>query len=181
MKFVDTLKNIGDAAAEAAKNAGGMAQDFAKAAQDKAAYLKELNELKAAIRDQKAAIAEDRGRIADAVLAQVADGKSEMPDCVAMLAANINASKAQIELLENKIEDLRAAASVKNPEIEREINKAIAEIDKVSAIEIEADGNAAAGVNDEVEEEVNYIDTPAAEAENTAATGGEKADDKPAE
>lgn len=138
MKFVDKLKNIGDAAAEAAKNAGGVAQDFAKAAQDKASYLKELNELKAAIRNQKTAIAEDRSRIADAVLAQLDEGKSEMPECVGMLAANIKASKAQIELLENQIEDLRATASVKNPDIEREINKAIAEIDKAEAIDIEA-------------------------------------------
>lgn len=136
MKFVDTLKNIGDAAAEAAKNAGGIAQDFAKAAQDKAAYLKEVNELKTAIRDQKEAIFADRERIADAVIAAIGEGKSELPECAADLVTNIKASEAQIKLLEDKIEDLKATAAVKNPEMEREINKAIAEIDKDTAIDI---------------------------------------------
>lgn len=139
MKFVDTLKNIGDAAAEAAKNAGGIAQDLAKAAQDKAGYLREVNDLKTAIRNQKSAIAEDRSRLADAVIAQVNDGKNELPECAANLVANIKASQAQIELLENQIEDLKAAAAVKNPDIEREINKAIAEIDRAEAIDIAAE------------------------------------------
>lgn len=141
MKFMDTLKNIGDAAADAAKNAGGIAQDLAKAAQDKAGYLKEVNELKTAIRDQKTAISTDRNRIADAVIAQVGEGKTEMPEVVANLVANIKAAQAQIELLEHQIEDLKAAATVKNPELEREINKAIAEIDKAEAIEIAAEND----------------------------------------
>lgn len=136
-KFTDALKNFGDAAAEAAKNAGGIAQDIARAAQDKASFLKEINDLKAAIRNQKAAITTDRGRIADAVIAQVAAGKPELPDEVANLVANINAAQEQIKLLENNIEDLKAAAAVKNPEMEREINKAIAEIDKEDAIDVE--------------------------------------------
>lgn len=136
-KFADALKNFGDAAAEAAKNAGGIAQDIARAAQDKASFLKEINDLKAAIRSQKAAISTDRGRIADAVIAQVAAGKLELPDEVANLVANINAAQEQIKLLENNIEDLKAAAAVKNPEMEREINKAIAEIDKEDAIDVE--------------------------------------------
>lgn len=142
MKFVDTLKNIGDAAAEAAKNAGGIAQDLAKAAQDKAEYLKEVNELKTAIRDQKTAIATDRTRIADAVIEQVAAGKNELPESAANLVANIKAAQAQIKLLENKIEDLKAAVSVKNPDLEREINKAIAEIDKAEAIDIAVEDSA---------------------------------------
>lgn len=130
MKFMDTLKNIGDAAAEAAKNAGGIAQDLAKVAQDKTGYLKDLNELKTAIRNQKSAIATDRARIADAIIAKVDEGGQEISDEVLNLVSNIKASEEQIKLLENQIDDLKAAAAVKNPEIEREINKAIAEIDK---------------------------------------------------
>lgn len=137
MNLRDTFKNWGDAAAEAAKTAGGKAQDLAKAAQEKAAYLKEVNELKGLIREQKSKIAEVRSQIADKVLAQVADGKNELPTGVIELAADIKAAEERIAELNNRIEDLKAAASVKNPEIEREINRVIAEIDKVGAIDIE--------------------------------------------
>lgn len=137
MGWMDTLKNIGDAAADAAKTAGGKAQDLAKAAQEKAAYLKEVNNLKTAIRAQKAIIAENRSSIADKVLAELAAGGSSLPEGVIGLADNIKAAEERITGLQNQIEDLKATAAVKNPDIEREINQAIAEIDKKQAVDIE--------------------------------------------
>lgn len=136
MGFMDTLKNIGDVAADAAKTAGNKAQDLAKVAQEKAACLKELNNLKTAVRGQKTIISEAKEAIADKVLAGLASGELTLSSEVQALADRINAAKAQISELEIKIEDLKATAAVKNPEMAREIDKAIAEIDKAQAVDI---------------------------------------------
>ena len=67
-KMTDMVKNAGGVAQDLAKNAGEAAQELAKAAQDKAAYLKELQSLKSAIREQEGLILAIKTSIADKIL-----------------------------------------------------------------------------------------------------------------
>jgi len=132
----DLAKNAGEVAQDLAKNAGEVAQDIAKAAQDKAAYLKELQSLKSAIREQESVILSAKTAIADKIL----DAEDlQISAEVQQLCQKVREAKSMITGLKNQIESLRAAASVKNPEVEKEINKAIAEIDRQNALDIAAD------------------------------------------
>ncbi|MBQ2888191.1 MAG: hypothetical protein IJE29_04630 [Firmicutes bacterium] len=142
MDFMDKLKNsaknIGDMAQDLAKTAGDKAQDLARAAQEKTAYIKELSALKAEIREQAGMIAQNKGQIAEQVLALLEDGQTEFSDEIKQLANAVTLAKAKISELEAKIEDLKAAASAKNPELAQELSKAIAEIDREQAVDIKA-------------------------------------------
>ena len=140
-KLTDIAKNAGGVAQDLAKNAGEAAQELAKAAQDKAAYLKELQGLKSAIREQEGLIAKAKIAIADKIL-EATDGQISQE--VQELCAKVREAKSMITGLKNQIESLRASAAVKNPEVEKEINKAIAEIDRQNALDIAADVEEAA-------------------------------------
>lgn len=137
MEFKDKLKgfakNAGEAAQNLAKNAGEAAQELAKAAQEKAAYLKELQGLKNAVKEQEKLISAAKLGIADKILAAEGDTISTE---VKELCGQVAEAKSMIVGLKNQIESLRAAAAVKNPEVEKEISKAIAEIDKETALDI---------------------------------------------
>ena len=140
-KMTNMVKNAGGVAQDLAKNAGEAAQELAKAAQDKAAYLKELQSLKSAIREQEGLILAIKTSIADKIL-DTQDGMISQE--VQELCEKVKEAKSMITGLKNQIESLRAAASVKNPEVEKEINKAIAEIDRQNALDIAADVEEAA-------------------------------------
>ena len=140
-KLTDMAKNAGGVAQDLAKNAGEAAQELAKAAQDKAAYLKELQGLKSAIREQEGLIAKAKRAIAEKIL-EATDGQIRQE--VQELCAKVREAKSMITGLKNQIESLRASAAVKNPEVEKEINKAIAEIDRQNALDIAADVEEAA-------------------------------------
>ncbi len=135
-KMTDMMKNAGGVAQDLAKNAGEAAQELAKAAQDKAVYLKELQKLKSAIREQEGLIVAAKTTIADKIL-ENSDG--QISQDVQTLCQKVREARSMINGLKNQIESLRAAASVKNPEVEKEINKAIAEIDRQNALDIAAD------------------------------------------
>lgn len=142
MDFMDKLKNsaknIGDMAQDLAKTAGDKAQDLARAAQEKTAYIKELSALKGEIREQTGLITESKQQIAEQVLVLLADGQTEFSDEIKQLANAVTLAKAKIAELEAKIEDLKAAADAKNPELAQELSKAIAEIDREQAVDIKA-------------------------------------------
>lgn len=150
-KLTDMAKSAGGVAQDLAKNAGEAAQELAKAAQDKAAYLKELQGLKSAIREQEGLISKAKVMIADKILENT-DGQISQE--VQELCAKVREAKSMIVGLKNQIESLRASAAVKNPEVEKEINKAIAEIDRQNALDIAADvEEAAAEAEDKIEAE----------------------------
>lgn len=123
----------GDVAQDLAKNAGEAAQELAKAAQEKTAYLKELQKLKSAIKEQEKVIAGAKAAIADGILAL--EGDTISPE-IKELCAKVAEAKSMIVGLKNQIESLRADAA-KNPEVEKEISKAIEEIDRETAVDIE--------------------------------------------
>ena len=79
--------------------------------------------------------------IADKIL-EATDGQISQE--VQELCAKVREAKSMITGLKNQIESLRASAAVKNPEVEKEINKAIAEIDRQNALDIAADVEEAA-------------------------------------
>ena len=141
VKLTDMAKNAVGAAQDLSKNAGEAAQELDKADQDKAAYLKELKGLKSAIREQEGLIAKAKIAIADKIL-EATDGQISQE--VQELCAKVREAKSMITGLKNQIESLRASAAVKNPEVEKEINKAIAEIDRQNALDIAADVEEAA-------------------------------------
>lgn len=163
MDFMDKLKNsaknIGDMAQDLAKTAGDKAQDLARAAQEKTAYLKELSALKSEIREQMELITENKGQIAEQVFALLADGKTEFSDEIKQLANAVTLAKAKIAELEAKIEDLKAAATAKNPELAQELSKAIAEIDREQAVDIKPADAAEEKATEETETEYVTLNT----------------------
>lgn len=136
-KAKDAARSIGQAAGDFAKTAGATAQDLAQAAKEKTAYLKEVSALKNAIRDQKGVIAASKMAIAERMLELLDAGEANIPDDIKDLGAKVKDALAQITALEGQIEELKAAAAAKNPEMEQELPKAIAEIDKEQALDIQ--------------------------------------------
>lgn len=136
-KAKDAARSIGQAAGDFAKTAGATAQDLAQAAKEKTAYLKEVSALKNAIRDQKGVIAASKMAIAERMLELLDAGEANIPDDIKDLGAKVKDALAQITALEGQIEELKAAAAAKNPEMEQELSKAIAEIDKEQALDIQ--------------------------------------------
>ncbi len=170
-KAKDAARSIGQAAGDFAKTAGDKAQDLAQAAKEKTAYLKEVSALKNAIRDQKGVVAASKMAIAERMLELLDAGEANIPDDIRDLGAKVKDALAQITALEGQIEELKAAAAAKNPEMEQELSKAIAEIDREQAVDIPA--------------EQAPTETPAEPAAEppaeTAAAADTPAEEKPAE
>lgn len=165
-KAKDAARSIGQAAGDFAKTAGATAQDLAQAAKEKTAYLKEVSALKNAIRDQKGVIAASKMAIAERMLELLDAGEANIPDDIKDLGAKVKDALAQITALEGQIEELKAAAAAKNPEMEQELSKAIAEIDKEQALDIQPEPAA---------------ETPAEPAAETPAAADAPAAETPAE
>ena len=141
MSFIDKAKgaarSIGQVAGDFAKTAGDKAQDLAQVAKEKTAYLKEVSALKNAIRDQKGVVAASKMAIAERMLELLDAGEANIPDDIRELGAKAKDALAQITALEEQIEELKAAAAAKNPEMEQELSKAIAAIDREQAGDIQ--------------------------------------------
>ncbi len=162
-KAKDAARSIGQAAGDLAKTAGDKAQDLAQAAKEKTAYLKEVSALKNAIRDQKGVVAASKMAIAERMLELLDAGEANIPDDIRDLGAKVKDALAQITALEGQIEELKAAAAAKNPEMEQELSKAIAEIDREQAVDIPAEQAPAETTAEPAAETPAAADTPAEE------------------